>query len=388
MDNDIFDVLVVYSDRLAVSASTLEGNALLPFAKGSGSESYNTVYSYFLKVCQKNGLKVAFTTSADIIGAGKCQSYWLYEDDNWIKVRKSCFSKLIFDKFSPINTKIRKSRLLLFSSKDIKSFNNPHLFDLFFDKQKTYEKLGQFSIPTVEIDGKTLQSVNRACAKLKIILKKHPCIKDFSDEIIVKDRFGAGGLNIYKFKFDQAKKISRTLLKHNLKSFIIQPFVRFDKGFTYNNSPVSTDVRLIYLRGKIIQTYIRMAKSGDFRCNEHQGGTLKYIPQSLIPANILLISNEITKVLNKKSSLFALDFIISNEGNIYFLEGNSGPGLDWDLSNKENEIEAQKLIRIIVRELVKLTRPYNITEEVTDNIVIGTPITTDYPALETDSLLS
>ena len=387
MDIDIFDVLVVYTDRLAVSANTLEG-ALLPFAKGSPSESYNTVYGYFLKICQKNGLKVAFTTSADVIGAGKCQSYWLYENTNWVKVRKACFSKLIFDKFSPINTKIRKSRLLLFSSKDIKSFNNHYLFDLFFDKQKTYEKLEQFSIPTVEIDGNTTKSVNRACARLKIILKKHPYTQDFSDEIIVKDRFGAGGLNIYKFKFNQAKEISRTLIKHNLKSFIIQPFVRFDKGFTYNNSPVSTDIRLIYLRGKIIQTYIRMAKSDDFRCNEHQGGILKYIPQSLIPANILPMSNEITKVLNKKLSLFALDFIISNYGNIYLLEGNSGPGLDWDLSNKENEIEAQKLIRIIVRELVKLTRSYNFTKEETENVVIGTPITVDYLALETDSLLS
>ncbi len=387
MDIDIFDVLVVYTDRLAVSANTLEG-ALLPFAKGSPSESYNTVYGYFLKICQKNGLKVAFTTSADVIGAGKCQSYWLYENTNWVKVRKACFSKLIFDKFSPINTKIRKSRLLLFSSKDIKSFNNHYLFDLFFDKQKTYEKLEQFSIPTVEIDGNTTKSVNRACARLKIILNKHPYTQDFSDEIIVKDRFGAGGLNIYKFKFNQAKEISRTLIKHNLKSFIIQPFVRFDKGFTYNNSPVSTDIRLIYLRGKIIQTYIRMAKSDDFRCNEHQGGILKYIPQSLIPANILPMSNEITKVLNKKLSLFALDFIISNYGNIYLLEGNSGPGLDWDLSNKENEIEAQKLIRIIVRELVKLTRSYNFTKEETENVVIGTPITVDYLALETDSLLS
>ncbi len=88
MKKQIFDVLIVYSDKLATSANTFKNEALLPFAKGSSSESYNIVYAYFLKICQKNGLKAAFTTSADIVGAGKCQSYWLYKSNSWIKVRK------------------------------------------------------------------------------------------------------------------------------------------------------------------------------------------------------------------------------------------------------------------------------------------------------------
>ena len=123
MTKDIFDVLIVYSDRLATSAGTLKDGASLPFAKGSSSESYNVIYGYFLKICQKNMLKVAFTTSSDIIGAGKCQSYWLYEGNSWVKVRKTGYSKLIFDKFSPTNKKIKNNRRLLFSSKKIKHFD-------------------------------------------------------------------------------------------------------------------------------------------------------------------------------------------------------------------------------------------------------------------------
>jgi len=383
MTKDIFDVLIVYSDRLATSANTLKDGARFPFAEGSNSESYNDVYGYFLEICQKNRLKAAFTTSADIIGAGRCQSYWLYEANSWVKVRKTGYSKVIFDKFSPVNKKIKDNRSLLFSSKKIKSFNQPFLFDLFFDKQKTYKKLHQFSIPTVSIKKNTLKSVNSACKTLEQIKSNHPHREDFSDEIIMKNRFGAGGINVYKFRVGQIREMVKSLKKHNKKSFVIQSFVSFDKGFSYKNSPVSTDIRIIYLRGKIIQTYIRMAKAGDFRCNEHQGATLKYIPISQVPTDVLLASNKIAEVLNKrslflrnnKSSLFALDFIISNNGNIYLLEGNTGPGLDWNLSSKENKKEAQKFIRIVVKELAKLARQTKTSKKEFENVVVGTSAT-------------
>jgi glutathione synthase/RimK-type ligase-like ATP-grasp enzyme len=389
MKKEMFDVLIVYSEGLATSANTLKNEALLPFAKGSSSESYNVVYGYFLKLCQKNGLKAAFTTSADIVGAGKCQSYWLYKSNSWIKVKKTGYSKLIFDKFSPVNKKVKFNRRLLFSSQKIKPFNQPDIFDLFFDKQKTYDKLHQFSIPTVTIKNSGVKSVYRACSSLKEIMSKHPHKEDFSDEIIMKDRFGAGGINVYKFKIDQTKKMVKTIKKHNKKSFIIQSFVRFNKGFSYKNSPVSTDIRLIYLGGKIIQTYIRMAKAGDFRCNEHQGGTLKYISKSQVPLNVLLTSNKIAKLLNKNSSLYALDFIISNNGNTYLLEGNTGPGLDWNLQIKKNRIESQKLIRIIVKELFKLARPpVKTTKKEAVELVVGTTMTDKNSILSNELVLA
>lgn len=379
-----FDLLIVYSERIATSANSLSKNVTAPFSKESGNESYNLVYSYFLKTCQKNNLKTAFTTSADIVGAGKCQSYWLFKKNQWIKVRESGYSKVIFDKFSPTNQKIKASRNLLFSSRKVKPFNNPYLFNLFFDKQKTYKKLNKFSIPTVTIKNCTRKSINYACKTLKEIVKRHPYKDDFSDEIIMKDRFGAGGINVYKFKVDQTKKIVESLKKHNKKSFIIQSFIGFDKGFSYKNSPVLTDIRLIYLGGKIIQTYIRMAKAGEFRCNEHQGGTLKYIPKSQVPTNVFLTSNKIAEVLNKKSSLYALDFIISNNGNVYLLEANTGPGLDWNLSIKENEIEAKKLMRIIIKEIIRrISPPKNTFEGKAVASTVNTPMISEYPVSPT-----
>jgi len=377
-----FDVMIVYTHRLARSADSLSEKVLTPFRKVSKNENYNVVYGYFLKICEKNNLKAAFTTSADITGAGKCKSYWTYENNKWVKVIKTGYSKQIFDKFSPSNKRIENSRKLLFSSKEIKPFNPPLLFNLFFDKQKTYIKFPKYSLPTVAIKDATRKSIDRACKTLQGKILKHPNKNDFSREIVIKDRFGAGGINVYKFKVAQAEKIIASM-KRNLKiTYIIQPFVKFDKGFKYRNTMVPADIRLIYLGGKIIQTYIRMPKKGEFRCNEHQGGKLKYISKNELPSDLIERANKIVKTLDKKSTLYALDFLISNHGNIFFLEGNTGPGLDWNLCIKENRIEAQKLIRIIVKELAKLVRqPILLSKKETNQIVTKVQNINEYPAM-------
>ncbi len=348
-----FDVLIVYSDKVAKSASSMSRAINAPFRKGSKNESYNLVYGYFLKTCQKNNLKAAFTTSADIVGAGKCQSYWLFEKNVWRKVQETGFSKLIFVKFTPLSKSRKIKRNLLFSSKHIKPFNDPHLFNICFDKQKTYDALSGFSVPTVTIKDNTRQGVIKAQKLLKGKIAKHQNKSDFSEEVVIKDRFGAGGLNVYKFNNDQAKTMIALVKKHKNISFVIQPFVKMDKGFRFKNSSKPTDIRLIILGQKIIQTYIRVAKEGDFRCNEHAGGLLIYISKSKVPLEIRKDTKRMVDILDKKFSLYALDFIVSNNGNVYLLEANTRPGLDWNVSIKKNEIEAKKLIRIIVKEINK-----------------------------------
>lgn len=346
-----FDVLIVYTESLAASAADVSVHNLTPFPRGSRNETYNVVYGYFLEICEKYNLSAAFTTSADIVGPGLCNSFWTFNNKSWSKYNTSCFSNLIFDKFSPTRRGIKSRRKLLFSAEEIKSFNDPSLFNLFFDKQKTYDKLSDFSIPTIPVSENSLGSVESACVELKVLMDTHPGSIDFSDEIIMKDRFGAGGRHIYKFKTGQAEKMASVVRKNPKVSFIIQPFAKFDKGFCYRDLPASTDIRLIYLNGKIAQSYIRVAKQGDFRCNEHQGGALIYLSLNEIPKKLIEKSNLIAKTLNEKYSLYALDFIVSNNGNTYLLEGNTGPGLDWNMSLKKNEIEAKKLIRLVVKQL-------------------------------------
>jgi len=346
-----FDVLIVYNESLAVSATGGQNKSKMPFPKGSKNESYNIVYGYFLETCQRFNLKAAFTTSADIIGAGTCRSFWQIKNNKWFKVDAPGYSAQIFDKFSPTRKGIRTRRQLLFSSPEIRPFNDPDLYNLFFDKQKTYERLFKDAIPTISLLDNSLKSINNACKTLGKLRRDHPASKDFGTEIVMKDRFGAGGRHVYKFKSGESDRMLAAINRNTRVSYIIQPFTKFDQGFTYHNNPASTDIRLVYLMGEIVQSYIRVAKPGEFRCNEHQGGLLTYLTLGEIPKALVAKSNKIAKELDKKCSLFTLDFIISNNGNAYLLEGNTGPGLDWNMALKENETEAKKLIDMVVREL-------------------------------------
>ncbi len=70
-----------------------------------------------------------------------------------------------------------------------------------------------------------------------------------------------------------------------------------------------------------------------------------------IPKKVLDSAVEIASGLDKKNSLFALDFIVTDGGSIFLLEGNNCPGIDWNLELPKNEKKSKELIRIIVREL-------------------------------------
>lgn len=339
----------MYAEGLACSSYDKTNKSQTPFI--GKNETYNQVYGYFLETCQRYGLKAGFSTSADIIGPGFCRSYWVCKSGKWIKVISPCFSKLIFDRFSPkkIGTKIRRE--LLFSDKDIKTFNDSNLYNLFFDKQKTFDYLNKFAIPTVSVGESILNNIDIACQKLVDLMRVHCGIDDFSSDVIMKDRFGSGGNGVYKFKINDREKMTKIAQKHQNISYIIQPFAKFDTGFLFKDNLESADIRLIFLGGKLVQSYIRMAKVGDFRCNERQGGVSTYIEISEIPINVVNKATEVAKILNNKSSLFTLDFIVSNSGNAYLLEGNTSPGLGWNVNLPQEEFEAKRLIDLIVGEL-------------------------------------
>ncbi|HSX17651.1 MAG TPA: YheC/YheD family protein [Patescibacteria group bacterium] len=353
-----FDVLIVYSGEIACSARSLNDDSS-PFGASGTRTHYDSAYAYLLEMCAKKGLTAAFSTSLDITGPGTCSSYWLYSDNAWQRVQESCSSRVIFDKFSSLKTELRHHRDLLFSD-GVRPFTNDYLLQLFGDKLKTYDAFPTFAIPTVIIEDGAEASIRDAIDKLILLRSLHPNGNDFAHSFVLKNRFGAGGNEIYKIaKHVPHQAIFDIMDSDKAISFILQPFTKFEKGYSHNGSQRPTDIRLIYQNGKIVQTYIREAKKGDFRCNEHQGGDLTYVSPENIPTAIKEFSQQIATVLADTDSLFALDFIVSNDGNIYFIEGNSQPGIDWNLSLATNEREAKRLIRGIVRELLRRVEAQN-----------------------------
>ncbi len=350
---DIFDVLVVYTNGVATSARKAPKEQTAPFSAKSRCLNYNDAYAYFLESCKKYGLKAAFTTSGDIIGAGLCLGYWVYSEGKWATVKRQGYARQIFDKFSPINEKRINERELLFSNPKIVPFNNPFLLGLFFDKLATYTRLSEYAIPTVELRGSNPKAVAESVSDLRAKSKVGLDRGDFTRSIIIKDRNGAGGNLVFKVDTDYEKNIFDLQKKHPKVGFVLQPFLQFKRGFTYNNTSRATDIRLIYQNNEVIQTYIRMAKENDFRCNEHQGGTLIYVDLEDIPSEVIVMADDIVTNLAQNNSLFSLDFVISDQGKVYFLEGNIGPGLDWDETKALNKQKSHELIQSIVNEMAE-----------------------------------
>ena len=296
-------------------------------------------------------MKAGFTTSADIIGPGTCASYWTFSADNWTKVNKQAGSTQIFDKISPDSKNRTVERDVLFSSRKIIPFNDDELFNTFFDKLQTYKELAEYAIPTIQVNSSALQDIDVAYKKLQLLVKNAAFAEDFSTDIVLKDRFGAGGNHVYKLTENFIQEIHEIMTANSDIHFILQPFLTFDQGFSYQGEKSTTDIRLIFQYNAVLQCYLRIAKTDDFRCNEHQGGQLIYVTEDKIPDSILTIAKKIVRKINKPTSLYALDFAVSNLGRVYFIEGNIGPGVDWNVNKKMNEKMSKSLIRSIVKEL-------------------------------------
>lgn len=345
------DVLVVYSAGIALSSLVLDAVSMHPFALDSAQANYNLSYAYFLESCKKLNLKAGFTTSLDIIGPGTCQSYWTYENETWEKVHAPAQASQIFDKISPVSPVRAAERELLFSEKNVQPFNDVQLFVTFFDKQKTYTNFPEYSIPTVSVTGTSAAHIQLAILQLKNLIARHPYNEDFSKKLVLKDRFGAGGNHVYEVTHDYLQTISSLVQENPGIHFILQPFLLFDQGYSHNNQKGTSDIRIIYQHDEIIQCYIRTAQANDFRCNEHQGGTLTYMKDDDIPHDVLKISGNIVEKIAKPNALYALDFSVCNSGRTYFMEGNIGPGLDWNDKKKINEVMSKQLIDAIVTEI-------------------------------------
>lgn len=358
------DVAVVYSGSIAHSAKERAYREDAPFSSGGRYGIYNDSYRYFLLQCKKMRLRAVFTTSDDIIGPGLFKSFWTY-NRAWVRHETTVYAPLLFDKFTPTTVAQKKDLNLLASSSDVRLFNRRKISDLFGDKLATYKYFEKFAIPTVEIRNPSRRSIAAAKAKLDNILRNHRYRADFNDGYIIKDTTGAGGFKIFKVDFTKggSEEIMRNFTADQkgkkLLSYVLQPFIDCTKGFVFGKYRGLIDLRVILINRTVVQTYIRVAKKGNFKCNEHQGGNLVYMPIRRIPADVVGMIERIIKrlgmLLPLDHSLYAVDFIRSNNGNVYFIEGNSNPGIDWNHKKKINEIKSKELVNLIVDELKVLT---------------------------------
>ena len=352
-ETEQLDILVIYDASIALSPTVPDSTSLTPFLMDSSRANYNISYAYFLDYCHELALKAGFAASSDIIGPGSCSSYWTHDSSGWSKVMRPAHAHQIFDKLSPSDPERTSERNLLLSDPSIIPYHDPALFLLFLDKLHTFQEFPEHSVPTASIYSSRPRDIKISLDRLSRLINNHQFPADFGTSLVLKDRFGAGGEHVYKIKPGDVNAINVIMRDNPTIRFIIQPFLLFDKGFTYRGKKASTDIRLIIESNQLFHKYIRIAKGDEFRCNTHQGGQIIYLEEDEIPRDVISISKVLIKKINKPHSLYALDFIISNQGHPYFIEGNSKPGLDWNPNSKVRTANGHRLIRQIIKELAR-----------------------------------
>jgi len=343
-----FDVMIIYDAISAYSAADLVYHESAPFAAQGHYFNCNACYEYFIKYCQQQNLSAAFTTTKDINAKGQFKSFWTY-NKQWQRHSAMASAKVIFDKFSNLTPRNCRARLLLTSARiPVPIFHNQAMRILFDDKLKTYLRFPHYGIPTVKVSPLNKTGLLKAKNTLQTLCTQHPYHEDFQTDFVLKDQFGMGGNNIFKIA---ANEKSSTVPKKTAAHYVLQPFIQAS-GFTMAHCTRNSDLRIIICNNKIIQSYLRIAKTGEFRANAVQGGKVVYLKLNQIPLDVKNMAKKIQKKLPSKTALYALDFIKSKKGHLYFIEGNNRPGLIW--FDREDEKRAKQLIHLVVKNLKKL----------------------------------
>lgn len=342
----VFDILIVYDAYTARSAADLSYTESAPFPSTSSYFNCNATYQYFIQYCKTQKLTTAFTTTADIDAAGNYTSAWAYTT-KWKRLPSSGTAKIIFDKFSGLlpRNHIAYDRLISVVH-PIPLFHNQVLRIMFDDKLKTYQQFSEYTIPTVLVNSKIPTGFTSAQHYLKLLCSDHRYTEDFTKQFVMKDQFGIGGNHIYKLytNDEYLKIITATPNTH----YILQPFIDAS-GFNIAQRKGKTDLRVIICNNTIVQSYLRIAKAGEFRANAQQGGEVVYLELDQIPPEVLTMIADIQQDIPSKTALYTLDFAKTSSGHIYFIEGNTMPGLNW--FDPEDEQRAKQLIQLIVKNL-------------------------------------
>lgn len=354
------DLAVMYRGSIAQSALNEDYEGKTPFSLESKYKSYNKSYAYLMKTLKDLGLSAVFTTTDDIIENGRFRSFWTFKNKKWKREKGLVKARVLFDKFSPSNPHEEALFKKATKCSCVETYNSPYIVDLFGDKLTTYKEFSEHCIPTVSLPALGGVAIKESKEKLRTLLKSLG--KKLPAKGVLKDRTGAGGYGIHKINLESIDLKRIQALGHQGQqdkkaiNYILQPFIDCQSSeLGVKDSDQATDLRLIYCGKKLQQAYVRTAASDDFRCNTHQGGDIDYISLSKIPRKIRKKSKAILDILNERvplrHHLFALDFVMTPHEDVYFMEGNSNPGITWTEGDSQDERRTKELIELISKGL-------------------------------------
>lgn len=291
------------------------------------NEDYQYSYEYFYSICQKNGIQMYRASYQWYDYRKKIFKYaWVFEGKNarWKRV-SNINPDLIYDK--------TKARLEVYYKKELIGRNYSFINNLDF---------------TQLIDNKFTTSLlfhrwSKKCwlANNKIEFKRIlPKIK--TEKVVLKPLLESGGKDIQILNKKEALK--KVILD---KTYLVQEFIDSSLGVP-GFSKKMHDLRLVFINEKIIYSYIREPKEGNYLANLAQGGTLKIVPSKKLPKSIfpaVKFANKIFETFIPR--IFSIDFMFDKREKPWVVELNSMPGLFFTPEEKPYMIKMYQELLVI-----------------------------------------
>jgi ribosomal protein S6--L-glutamate ligase len=204
----------------------------------------------------------------------------------------------------------------------IKVINKPEAIEICdnkFDTQTLLNSIGVKTPNTVE-----LVQVEQLDAAVHLLEEKFP--------MIVKTQSGSHGVGVIKVEsYEGLKSIVQYLLAQKT-SIMIQEFI-----------PHKESGRIMILGDKVIAAVMRTIPDGDFRSNMDQGAELKKHEASEQETEVAL---KVAKALG--CELSAIDYIMTEDGDMVIFEANSSPGLKGIQSVNDQVNIAEEIMKFVI----------------------------------------
>lgn len=263
-----------------------------PFEK----PEYVRAYHSFAKRIMGKGGKFCIARSMDtFLGNGTFSRGWMFDGQSFHEHSGPIHADTVFNKGEDFR-----------ADADTHVINRPEL-DAACMKDRTYELFPQFCPQTfiVRSDEEFAETLGKIHSKIVVVKPPH---------------LGAGkGVHIGR------REDLRSLPK--AYPLLVQEFIDTSAGIPGIVEGMH-DLRLILIEGGIIICYLRTPPSGEFIANRARGGTLRIIPQHLIPHEASAIAQNIDASLSSiPERVYSVDLGRDRSGTWKLIELNSPPGL-------------------------------------------------------------
>lgn len=273
-------------------------------------EEYNKPYSRLLGYGKAVGAKV-FIGSPKQYEKGVLKKA-VYYDSGW-KIRKNVKIDVIFN----------KSKTMDFGN--IPVLNYPEFSKIANDKKGLPELFPNIMPRSFLVNN--IQEAERMLPKIR------------TNKIVIKPRRGSGGVGV---------KILDKLPEKIEKNTILQEFVESKNVPFWETDSNAWDLRNVIIDGKLIDSFIRIAKKGSLLSNINRGGKIRFIKKSEIPEDVWKkICVVESKFRRFKHRIYSIDFILDPKNNAWMIETNAAPGIYYPMAYPDSSKERKFYISIL-----------------------------------------